>query len=918
MFPLLLLLALPSSFAEEPQVMLDDDPLHDEVLPLLEQGDLRGAEAVAREALGRRQAEDPDSLAVSLAEVLLARSLRPQGQLDGPETLLTHAVRVQEDALGPDALRGAYTLVSLALVHLDLGQTQQAIDELTRVLSIQEATIGTEHSDTASTLSSLGTALDQAGRVTEAEAAHQRALEIEEGLNGPESPELLATLNNLGQFLGQEGEPERGLVYSRRALAIARANLPRVHPFTATAHGNLGVVLQHAGHHAEAREHFEEALAITAEALGPDHPTTANVRNNLALLLRDLGGREDAYREMASVLEVVRAQYGEDHFLTALVMGNLGSLAHDLDRLDEATALHEAALQVGRAALGPDHPDLAYTLGHLASLARERGEPEQALALEEQALALVQGAEGMDSARRLATRHGAHALILLDLERPVEAEHAARQALALREPVLGVEHPELSANHSALAKALWDQDRREEALVHQRRAVAIDQRSLEAVLGVISPRERRQLVQNRRWRAAQLLAYLPEDAARESLSVVLGIQGLASRVHDAPPSPELSRVRRRIAEAVFAEQPPEPAALEALIAERDALERQAGAEVGITPSLEALSYGLGADEPELLALVLTDYCEPARIVLDQPRIRARVSQRRTGAQVDEALSRLVWEPLRPHLDGVDKLWVVPDGPLATVSLGALSDGDAPVLATHTVRYLDQAGALLATPGPVGEGALVVGAPDLSAVPRGGRCELSSLGPLPGTAREAKHVTRRLRRRGAVLTLMGSQASDSRVAEAAPGLGIVHLASHGFFADSCTEGLGRAPLSRSGLLLAADEHSDGIWTAGELQGVDLSSAELVVLSACDTGLGDLVPGEGVLGLRHALSRAGARTVVMSLDRVEDEATRKLMERFHALLARRLSVDEALRTARLEALRRDPDARAWKSFVVAGPG
>ncbi|MBY0229299.1 MAG: CHAT domain-containing protein, partial [Gemmataceae bacterium] len=121
-------------------------------------------------------------------------------------------------------------------------------------------------------------------------------------------------------------------------------------------------------------------------------------------------------------------------------------------------------------------------------------------------------------------------------------------------------------------------------------------------------------------------------------------------------------------------------------------------------------------------------------------------------------------------------------------------------------------------------------------------------------------------------LRGAEATAERVRHALPGRTHVHLATHGTFLP---DEVGWLPGLRSGLVLARGE----VLSAQELIGLDLSSARLVVLSACETGLGDLSAGEGVLGLQRALHIAGARTAVTSLWSVSDAATALLMERFY---------------------------------------
>ena len=202
-------------------------------------------------------------------------------------------------------------------------------------------------------------------------------------------------------------------------------------------------------------------------------------------------------------------------------------------------------------------------------------------------------------------------------------------------------------------------------------------------------------------------------------------------------------------------------------------------------------------------------------------------------------------------------------------------------------------------------------------------------------------------------LVGREATEPTLKKEAHRYRVLHFATHGFFlGDSClpaqagTRAVGglvkasgspdealtaQSPLLLSGLALAGANQrltagpteDDGILTAEEVASLDLEGVEWAVLSACGTGLGQIRTGEGVFGLRRAFQIAGARTVIMSLWSVEDEATRGWM---HALyegrLKRRLNTANAMREASLSVLR---DRRAagqptapfyWAAFVAAG--
>jgi CHAT domain-containing protein len=184
-------------------------------------------------------------------------------------------------------------------------------------------------------------------------------------------------------------------------------------------------------------------------------------------------------------------------------------------------------------------------------------------------------------------------------------------------------------------------------------------------------------------------------------------------------------------------------------------------------------------------------------------------------------------------------------------------------------------------------------------------------------------------------LTGSQASEEALKHVeAPWF--LHIATHGFFLEKPTAAktgngtpaqVDRAvlenPLLRSGLALAGANlnHAgtdDGIFTALEASGLDLWGTKLVVLSACDTGLGEFRNGDGVYGLRRAFFLAGAQTMVMSMWPVSDYATRQIMTSYYTGLSQGLGRGEALRRTQLALMGREGLRHPfyWASFVQAG--
>ncbi|MBY0231757.1 MAG: CHAT domain-containing protein [Gemmataceae bacterium] len=322
---------------------------------------------------------------------------------------------------------------------------------------------------------------------------------------------------------------------------------------------------------------------------------------------------------------------------------------------------------------------------------------------------------------------------------------------------------------------------------------------------------------------------------------------------------------------------------------------------------------------------------PAAPILEAVREwRPLLSGRKPGGKFGARLKKLVLDPLEKHLEGCKVLLVSPDGLLGTVPFAALPGKkpgsylieDMPVAAVPVpaaipdlmkpVKPEDRLKPALLAVGdlrydPGGKAAPRVG-PGSRAVPRSGR---ERFGRLPATRDEVLSVRGAfadLFEGGESKLLRDGEATKAAVLAELPKARYAHFATHGFFVP---EPKGEwHPLLLSGVALSdanrlpKEGEEDGILTALEVSEMDLTKLELAVLSACETGLGKVAGGEGVLGMQRAFQAAGACSVIASLWKVDDKATQQLMQEFYAAAwdtRKVVSRAEALRAAQLSMLR-----------------
>ena len=381
--------------------------------------------------------------------------------------------------------------------------------------------------------------------------------------------------------------------------------------------------------------------------------------------------------------------------------------------------------------------------------------------------------------------------------------------------------------------------------------------------------------------------------------------------------------------------------------------------------------------------------EPIREAIDAWRqgLGHTAESRAAGQTLREKL----WLPLEAHLAGATTVLISPDGDLGKFPFASLpgKEPSSYLLEDYTLAVVPAARTIVGSPhqGRPAGNLLVVGGvdydrrPEAASAPVPKRQFASNLRaarddtdqpfpPLDGTRGELATIEKLYRQtfgNDGLRSLEGAAATQAALVEQASGHLYLHLATHGYFAaprfksalDRSTQGsqvrggtfvsdqslAGYHPGLLSGLALAGanqpTEEDDGILTAEEISSVNLSGCELVVLSACETGLGKAAGGEGLLGLQRAFQAAGARTVIASLWKVDDVATRDLMERFYDNLWTKTKPDgsplytklAALREAQLWMLRErgprgatrrqdeDPNSKRlppyyWAAFVLSG--
>ncbi|MCI0423250.1 MAG: CHAT domain-containing protein, partial [Acidobacteria bacterium] len=731
----------------------------------------------------------------------------------------------------------------------------------------------------------------------------------------------------------------------QRALAIWEKALGPEHPTFAISLGNLADLYREKEDFTKAESMYQRALAVQEKALGPGHPDYAKSLNHLAILYSKKGELAKAEPLYQRALDIREKTLGPEHPDTAY---SLNSIAFNLYRAKgdyaKAESLYQRAMATWEKVMGPEHPFVVQSLNNLARLYAAKGDGTQAVAFQLRASAV--------SERNL----------VLNLATGSEREKMAYLATLSAQADETISLHVRAAPNDLTARGLAA------TTILQRKG-----RVLDAMTDSLAALRRRFEAQDR-----ELLDQFKDISSQLARLVLKGPQRTTpaehqKRIKDLEDEKEKleAQISRRSDEFRAQSQPVTLTAVQAALPPGAALiEFAAYRPFNPKAAKDAEAYRA----PHYVAYIVRQQGEiqwkelgEARFIdeaIAALRQALRDPKRRDVKELARAVDAQVMQPVRALLGETTQLLISPDGALNLIPFAALVDEQGRHLVErYSFSYLTSGRDLLrlqvaresqSKPLVVADPAF--GEPELAQLTQNAApkrkpsarartrqrvttgTDLSSVyfTSLGGTAVEAQAI-KSLFPEAAVLT-KGLATEASLKQAVAPR--ILHIATHGFFledqrvkieaarGDGDVRGLSanvkiENPLLRSGLALAgANLHKgsdeDGILTALEASGLNLWGTKLVVLSACDTGVGEVKTGEGVYGLRRALVLAGTEAQVMSLWPVSDYVTLELMTAYYRGLKQGQGRGKALRQVQLQMLRRPGWQHPfyWASFIQSG--
>jgi CHAT domain-containing protein/Tfp pilus assembly protein PilF len=859
-------------------------------------------------------------------------NLRDAGKFDEALPLAARALEAGEKALGADHGYVAFLLNQLGYLQREKGEYAKAEAYYRRATVIGEKALGGEHPQTVDSISGLGRVYVSKDDFGKAGRLLQRALEITERTLGAEHPrvvELLINLESLHIKLGDLAHSERDL---QRALTIAEKTLEPHDPLTARVLNNLGYLCLLKKDYERGETFLQRAVAIREKALGPEHPDLHYPLLNLGRIARERKDYARALEMYRRALTISEKTLGPEHIDVATLLNNIANVYKAQGDYAKPLEVYRRVLDIAEKRGGPYHGFTIVVLGNLARTYAATGDIGNAVAFQTR----------VDE--RLETALAFNLAIGSERQKLAYFDSLAERTDRTISLHVGLAPGDRAAGALAALVLLQRKGRILDAMSDsltalRQRSGAGDQRLLDQLNTITAQLAKLALNGPQKMDADEYRKQLTAlEGQKEKLEAEISRRSAEFRAQSRPVT--LSSVQAAI--------PPGAALIEF------AVYRPFDARV----ELNSEAYG----KPRYVAYVLRgqgdvqwkELGEAQAIDAEVDKLRQSLRDPLRGDVRDlaRAVDEKVMRPVRALVGDAKQLLISPDGELNLIPFAALVDEQGRYLIErYSVSYLTSGRDLLrmqvkreSRSRPV-----VLADPDFgdppvvaSRVGAGGRVEIDYsrvfFGPLPGVGHEVRALKGLLPQ---ATFLTGGQATKAALKRVgAPS--ILHIATHGFFLpnggraggggaaqakDATRLGKGgdrvENPLLRSGLALAGANRGpgvedDGVLTAFEMAHLDLWGTKLVVLSACDTGVGEVKAGEGVYGLRRALVLAGAESQMVSLWPVSDRSTRELMASYYEGLTRNEGRGEALRRAQLKLLRGGKHSHPyyWASFIQTG--
>lgn len=958
--------------------------------------------------------EDPDKALIIGNAAVLYQYL---GNYERAEKLHLEALRVNRQIHG-DGPATATALDNFGVFYSSMGDNKNAIDFFNEALEIRLEAFGEESPDVALSYGNLGTCYIDLGKISEGVDYLERSIRIYKKIYG-ESLDYAGFLGSYAGGLELAGKYEEGLKYKLTALKIISHYCGEYHTKTAEAYNNLSITYQEMGEYFEAERALSKAVDIMRNVFDADSPAKAIYIENLSTLYYRRGRYDLALPLAEEVYEMRKRLYKSDHPDLISSFTTFANIYYNKGEFKEAQVYQDSADAMADRFYESDNPQYLTVLQNSAIMNKRMGRIAKATEMAREAYEMCLRLYDEDNYMRcLVTKN--YASINAAAGNYEQAKELFEESLAMHKRLFKLPKIDRADIYFEYADCLEQSGDPRKAADNFTRAVDILLEINENLLPTMSEKSKEAFLSQEKGYYSRLFhSFAMRNAAKEpeflktALKERAAFKGavlnssleIKSRVERSGDSSLIAlygklldsrsalsaaySMSRKSLESSGANVDSIKTAIETYEKELSMRSRALAAKfdkgtASFDEIAEALRPGEAAveivrfdyyfkkrlDSTIYLAYVVEPGAEYPKIAVFAPGkdLEGKYFQNyRKSIQFflpDPISYEVFWKPLAEKLEGIEAVYLSPDGVFNKISFAGLKNpksgeylfDELDLRIVGSLRELTEK----SEPSLSNRTAALFGDPKFDLFDEDAKSEKAipnaidrgtfRLAPLPDTRTEIESVEAMLKAVDYdVASYVGEQASEKFVKEV-DSPEILHLATHGKFLESLDtpddvgtraasfsdvfreDAMLRSFLTFSGAQTAADAFADdrgisaipemrgedGFLTAFEAVNLDLYGTKLAVLSACETGLGEIRDGEGVYGLQRAFQLAGAERVVMSLWSVNSAATNYLMRRFYFHYLSGTGVREALRAAQVDLREELPEPFFWASFVVIGAG
>ncbi len=842
-------------------------------------------------------------------------------------------------------------LNNLANAYRQLDRYTEAEETYLECIRLNEQNLGAESGELVKPLTSLSVVYSSMGRFEEAQNYAKRAAILAAKDKGKLSNDYQICLNNIAHvYLEVEEFALAEETYLEIVELSEQSGTKNWQPYN-----NLGDFYMSIGQDEKAEKYFLKALGVCRELFKKDNHQTALVLTNIGLLYTQMNRYKEAGKILEEALAIQKTVYGDEVNNTMLsTMANLTFVYEYNGEIKKAIETLEFIVKEKEKKFSIYHPEYALALNNLAIFHYQHGNADKGLELllEAQRNFVVQN----------DPHHSLNALFLSSIAELYESTGEYNKVLVPYRESLDITLNYIDKNFVNLSnqekETFWNEHKDEFERFNSTVIHLADYEKDVNSFGYNYLLDSKALLLNSTSRIQQHIRSSSDETLKERYELWKEKKSLLAKAYDLSKR-ELKNLGLNIQE---------------IEDELNSLEKYLSKATSVFDTTmvrkdwRVIQKHLGEDEAAIEMTRFRFYNDGltdsifygAYIITKQSQVPDFVVLR-NGVELEDVYLKFYnnsrihrledkrsygryWEPIASKLGGIRKVWIAPDGVYNQINLNTLlnpenskylieewelhqltSTYDLVELSAEGVQS-DKSAVILGRPKYHISG---TGKTEVSTTRYRGSALLSNAvwTDLPGTERETKAVVDLLKERNwKVHQFLGDQAREEQLKEVrSPG--VLHIATHGFFIPT---GSGKEeadnPMLRSGLVLAGvtdylvsesvPDGDDGILTAYETTLLNLNNTDLVVLSACETGLGEVVNGEGVYGLQRGFHVAGARSMLMSLWKVDDQATQELMNIFYREWIGGKSKREAFRDAQIIIKDKYEDVMYWGAFVLIG--